>query len=73
MYKSETTHRFPSLVLAAGLTVSVMIGLSALAQSQSRTTAQDSGLVSTMPSAGKIVVSDARVAPLRIDVIGYRS
>jgi hypothetical protein len=74
MYKSETTHRFPALVLAAGLTTAVVIGLSALAQSQSGMTAPDNRqLVTTTPPAGKTVVSDARVAPLRIDVIAYRS
>jgi hypothetical protein len=34
MYMNESSHRFPALVLAAGLTTAVVIGLSALAQSR---------------------------------------
>jgi len=74
MYKSETTHRFPALVLAAGFTTAVVIGLSALAQTQSGMTASDTRqLVGTMPSVTRVVASEAAVAPMRINVIAYRS
>ena len=33
MYMNENSHRFPALVMAAGLTTAVIIGLSALAHS----------------------------------------
>jgi len=72
MYKSETTHRFPALVLAAGFTAAVVIGLSALAQTQSGMTARGAReLVNTTPSVTRVVASD--VAPMRVDVIAYRS
>lgn len=74
MYASQNTHRFPALVLAAGLTTAVMIGLSALANSQAGTTAVDTRqLLAATPSVTQAVVSEAMAAPLRVDVIAYRS
>jgi hypothetical protein len=72
MYKSENTHRFPALVLAASFTTAVIIGLSALAQSQAGMKAYSRQLVAA-PSVSQTVATEAIVAPLRIDVIGYRS
>jgi hypothetical protein len=64
MYKSENTHKFPALVLAAGFTTAVVIGLSALAQSHAGMTATDTRqLIATTPSM---------IAPFRIDVIATR-
>jgi hypothetical protein len=72
MYKSENTHRFPALVLAAGFTTAVIIGLSALAQSQAGMTSHHRQMAA-MPSMTQTVATEAITAPLRIDVIGYRS
>jgi hypothetical protein len=74
MYMNENTHRFPALVLAAGLTIAVMMGLSALAQTRNGMTAMDiqQGVAAT-PSVTQAIASEATAARLRIDVTAYRS
>lgn len=73
MYMNETSHRFPALVLAAGLTTAVVIGLSALAQSRATMAAPLAQVVATKPSVSQVAVEETTVARLRIDVIATRS
>jgi hypothetical protein len=73
MYMNENSHRFPALVLAAGLTTAVVIGLSALAQSRATMAAPAAQVVATTPSVSRITVKEADVARLRIDVVATRS
>jgi hypothetical protein len=72
MYMNESSHRFPALVLAAGLTTAVVIGLSALAQGRA-TKAPVAQVVATTPSVSQVAVEQAAVARLRIDVVATRS
>jgi hypothetical protein len=73
MYMNETSHRFPALVLAAGLTTAVVIGLSALAQSRATMAAPLAQVGATKPSVSQVAVEETTVARLRIDVIATRS
>jgi hypothetical protein len=73
MYINESSHRFPALVLAAGLTTAVVIGLSALAQSRATMAAPVAQVVGTKPSVSQVTVEQADVARLRIDVVATRS
>jgi hypothetical protein len=73
MYMNESSHRFPALVLAAGLTTAVVIGLSALAQSRATMAAPVVQVVATKPSVSQVAVEEADVARLRIDVVATRS
>jgi hypothetical protein len=73
MYMNENSHRFPALVLAAGLTTAVVIGLSALAQSRAMMAAPVAQVVATKPSVSQVAVEQADVARLRIDVVATRS
>jgi hypothetical protein len=73
MYSSENTHRVPALVLAAGFTIAVMMGLSALAHTQSAVTASDLQQGLGRVSAATTLVSEAANAPLRVEVKAYRS
>ena len=73
MYMNESSHRFPALVLAAGLTTAVVIGLSALAQSSATMAAPVAQVVATEPSVCQVAVEEAAVARLRIDVVATRS
>ena len=73
MYMNETSHRFPALVLAAGLTTAVVIGLSALAQSSATMAAPVAQVVATKPSVSQVAVEEAAVARLRINVVATRS
>ena len=73
MYMNENSHRFPALVLAAGLTTAVVIGLSALAQSRATMAAPVAQVVATKPSVSQVAVEETTVARLRIDVIATRS
>ena len=73
MYMNETSHRFPALVLAAGLTTAVVIGLSALAQSRATMAAPVAQVVATKPSISQVAVEEADLALLRIDVVATRS
>ena len=73
MYMNENNHRFPALVLAAGLTTSVVIGLSALAQSRASMAAPVAQIVATKPSVSQVAVGERDVARLRIDVVATRS
>ena len=73
MYMNENSHRFPALVLAAGLTTAVVIGLSALAQSRVSMAAPVAQVVATKPSVSQVAVEEAAVARLRIDVVATRS
>ena len=73
MYMNESSHRFPALVLAAGLTTAVVIGLSALAQSRATMAAPVAQVVATKPSLSQVGVEEADVARLRIDVVATRS
>ena len=73
MYMNESSHRFPALVLAAGLTTAVVIGLSALAQSRAMMAAPVAQVVATKPSVSQVAVEQADVARLRIDVVASRS
>jgi hypothetical protein len=73
MYMNENSHRLPALVLAAGLTTAVVIGLSALAQSRSTLAAPVSQVVATKPSVSQVAVEQADVARLRIDVVATGS
>jgi hypothetical protein len=73
MYMNENSHRFPALVLAAGLTTAVVIGLSALAQSRATMAAPVAQVVATKPSVSQVAVEEADVAWLRIDVVATRS
>jgi hypothetical protein len=73
MYMNENSHRFPALVLAAGLTTAVVIGLSALAQSRATMAAPVAQVVATKPSVSQVAVEKAAVARLQIDVVATRS
>jgi hypothetical protein len=73
MYMNENSHRFPALVIAAGLTTAVIIGLSALAQSRATMAAPVSEVVATKASVAHVAVEEADVARLRIDVVATRS
>jgi hypothetical protein len=73
MYMNENSHKFPALVLAAGLTTAVVIGLSALAQSRPGIAPDIRQGVDTMPSVTQAVAADAMIVPFRIDVIATRS
>ncbi len=73
MYVNENNHRFPALVLAAGLTTAVVIGLSALAQSRASMAAPVAQIVATKPSVSQVAVEERDVARLRIDVVATRS
>ena len=73
MYMNENSHRFPALILAAGLTTAVVIGLSALAQSRATLAAPVAQVVATKPSVSQVAVEQAGVARLRIDVVAARS
>ena len=73
MYMNENSHRFPALVLAAGLTTAVVIGLSTLAQSRAIMAAPVAQVVATKPSVSQVAVEERDVARLRIDVVATRS
>jgi hypothetical protein len=73
MYMNENNHRFPALVLAAGLTAAVVIGLSALAQSRATIAAPVAQIVATKPSVSQVAVDEPDIARLRIDVVATRS
>ena len=73
MYMNENNHRFPALVLAAGLTTAVVIGLSALAQSRATMAAPVAQIVAAKPSVSPVAVEERDVARLRIDVVATRS
>ena len=73
MYMNESNHRFPALVLAAGFTTAVVIGLSALAQSRATMAAPVAQVVATKPSVSQVAVEEADVARLRIHVVATRS
>ncbi|MDQ6916851.1 MAG: hypothetical protein M3023_03425 [Pseudomonadota bacterium] len=70
MYTNGKSHRFPALVLAAGLTTAVVFGLSALSHSQLGTLSPDSRLDGTISA---VSVPDASTEPLRIDVVAHRT
>jgi hypothetical protein len=74
MYTKANTHRFPALVLAAGLTIAVMMGLAALAQSRGGMNSPDiqQGVAGTL-FVTQAAVPEASATPLRIDVVAYRS
>lgn len=69
MYTIGNNHRFPALVLAAGLTTAVVFGLSALSHSQLGGLSPDNRLDGTM---SVVSVPDASIAPLRVDVVATR-
>ena len=73
MYMNENNHRFPALVLAAGLTTAVVIGLSALAQSRASMAAPVAQIVATKPSVSQVAVEERDVARVRIEVVATRS
>jgi hypothetical protein len=73
MYMSENSHRFPALVLAAGLTTAVVIGLSALAQTRIAMTPDARQVISTTVAVPRAAVAEASNAPLRVDVVATRS
>ena len=73
MYMNESTHRFPALVMAAGLTTAVIIGLSALAQSTVAITPGARQVISTTVSVPQAAVVEASTAPFRVNVIATRS
>ena len=73
MYMNENSHRFPALVLAAGFTTAVVIGLSALAQSRATMAVPVAQVVATKPSVSQVAVEERDVARLRIDVVATRS
>jgi hypothetical protein len=73
MYMHENSHRFPALVLAAGLTTAVVIGLSALAQGRATMAEPVAQVVATKPSVSQVAVEQADVARLRIEVVATRS
>ena len=74
MLMNDNSHRVPALVLAAGFTTAVIIGLSALAQSRGGMVAlpETRQIVATMPSV-PVVGAQAWIAPLRIDVVATRA
>ena len=73
MYMNENSHRFPALVMAAGLTTVVVIGLSALAQSKVAITPGARQVISTTVSVPQAAVVEASTAPFRINVVATRS
>jgi hypothetical protein len=73
MYMNENSHRFPALVMAAGLTTAVIIGLSALAQSTVAIAPGARQVISTTVSVPQVPVVEASVAPFRVNVVGTRS
>lgn len=73
MYTNENNHRFPALVLAAGLTTAVIIGLSALAQSGFATALDNRQLVATTRSAPQAAIADPSAARLKVNVVATRS
>ena len=73
MYMNENNHRFPALVLAAGLTTAVVIGLSALAQSRASMAAPVAQIVAKKPSVSQVAVEERDVARVRIEVVATRS
>jgi hypothetical protein len=73
MYMNENGHRFPALVLAAGLTTAVVIGLSALAQTRIAMTPDARQVISTTVTVPRAAVAEASIAPLRVSVVATRS
>jgi hypothetical protein len=73
MYMNENSHRFPALVMAAGLTTAVVIGLSALAQSRVAMTPDARQVISTAVTVPQAAVAGASIAPLRVNVVATRS
>ena len=73
MYMNENNHRFPALVLAAGLTTAVVIGLSALAQSRASMAAPVAQIVAKKPSVSQVAVEERDVARVRIEVVATHS
>ncbi len=73
MYMNENSHRFPAVVMAAGLTTAVIIGLSALAQSTVAITPSARQVISTTVSAPQAAIVEASTAPFRINVVATRS
>jgi hypothetical protein len=69
MYTNDNSHRFPALLMAACLTASVVIGLSALAHSRLGTVSPDSRLMAATPVASRLIVSDTSVVPFHIEVV----
>jgi hypothetical protein len=73
MYMNENSHRFPALVMAAGLTTAIIIGLSALAQSTVAIAPGTRQVISTTVSVPQVPVVEASAAPLRVNVVATRS
>ena len=73
MYMNENSHRFPALVMAAGLTTAVIIGLSALAQNTVAITPNARQVISTTVSEPQASVVEASIAPFRVNVVATRS
>lgn len=73
MYMNENSHRFPALVMAAGLTTAVIIGLSALAQSTVAIMPDTRQVISTTVSVPQAAALDASIAPFRVNVVATRS
>ena len=73
MYMNENSHRFPALVMAAGLTTAVVIGLSALAQSRVAIAPDARQFISTTVSAPQAAAVEASIAPFRVNVVATRS
>ena len=73
MYMNENSHRFPALVMAAGLTTAVIIGLSALAQSTVAIAPDARQVISTTVSVPQAAVVEASTAPFRVNVVATRS
>ena len=73
MYMNENSHRFPALVMAAGFTTAVIIGLSALAQSTVATAPSARQVISTTVSVPQAAVAEASIAPFRVNVVATRS
>jgi hypothetical protein len=73
MYMNENSHRFPALVLAAGLTTAVVTGLSALAQTRIAMTPDARQVISTTVAVPRAAVAEASIAPLRVSVVANRS
>ncbi len=73
MYMNENSHRFPALVMAAGLTTAVVIGLSALAQSTVAITPGARQVISTAVGVPQAAVVEASTVPFRVNVVATRS
>ena len=73
MYMNVNNHWFPALVMAAGLTTAVIIGLSALAHSTVAITPGARQVISTTVSVPQAAVADASIAPFRVNVVATRS